>query len=214
VLNILIADDHELIREGIRQSLQGLDPNGVIFEAEDEQQVASVLQSEHIDVLLLDLVLPNGKSFNVLKDAVATYEDIKVAILTASEDVNDVLKCMDLGASAFVTKTSGKTNLVNALRLVISGGVYISPVLIDKITQAEADGDRRGDDIRKAEALTNRQREVLALVCQGSSNKEIANLLGLSDNTVKIHVTAILRSLEVSNRTQAVLLANKIGLFE
>jgi DNA-binding NarL/FixJ family response regulator len=214
VLNILIADDHELIREGIRQSLQSLDPDGVIFEAEDEQQVDSILQSEHIDVLLLDLVLPNGKSFKVLEKAIENYESMKVAILTASEDVNDVLKCMDLGASAFITKTSGKTHLVNALRLVISGGVYISPVLIDKFNQAQADGDSRYDDSKRAEALTNRQREVLELVCQGSSNKEIANLLGLSDNTVKIHVTAILRTLDVSNRTQAVLIANKIGLFE
>ena len=214
MLNILIADDHELIREGIRHSLQGLDPGGMIFEAEDEQQVDSILQSEKIDVLLLDLVLPNGKSFKVLESALASYEDIKVAILTASEDINDVRKCMDIGASAFITKTSGKSHLVNALRLVISGGVYISPELIEKINQAQADGDSGAEDERKAESLTNRQREVLGLVCQGSSNKEIANLLGLSDNTVKIHVTAILRSLGVSNRTQAVLMANRLGLFE
>ena len=213
-MNILIADDHELIREGIRQSLQDLNPDGVIFEAEDEQQVETVLQSEHIDVLLLDLVLPNGKSFKLLESTIIDYPEMKVAMLTASEDVNDVRKCMDFGASAFITKTSGKTNLVNALRQVIAGGVYISPDLIDKINESQADGSSGSEDAKKIDSLTNRQKEVLELVCKGSSNKEIANLLGLSDNTVKIHVTAILKSLEVSNRTQAVLFANKTGLFE
>ena len=212
-MNILIADDHELIREGIRQSLQNLIPDGVIFEAEDEQQVQTVLQSERIDVLLLDLVLPNGKSFKLLENAIIEYPEMKVAMLTASEDVNDVRKCMDFGASAFITKTSGKTNLVNALRLVIEGGVYISPDLIDKINELQADGGGN-DDGKKIDSLTNRQKEVLELVCKGSSNKEIANLLGLSDNTVKIHVTAILKSLAVRNRTQAVLFANRTGLFE
>ena len=213
-MNILIADDHELIREGIRQSLQDLNPDGVIFEAEDEQQVETVLQSEHIDVLLLDLVLPNGKSFKLLESTIIDYPEMKVAMLTASEDVNDVRKCMEFGASAFITKTSGKTNLVNALRQVIAGGVYISPDLIDKINESQADGSSGSEDAKKIDSLTNRQKEVLELVCKGSSNKEIANLLGLSDNTVKIHVTAILKSLEVSNRTQAVLFANKTGLFE
>ncbi len=165
-------------------------------------------------MLLLDLVLPNGKSFKLLESTIIDYPEMKVAMLTASEDVNDVRKCMDFGASAFITKTSGKTNLVNALRQVIAGGVYISPDLIDKINESQADGSSGSEDAKKIDSLTNRQKEVLELVCKGSSNKEIANLLGLSDNTVKIHVTAILKSLEVSNRTQAVLFANKTGLFE
>lgn len=211
-MNILIADDHELIREGIRQSLQDLDQSAVIFEAENEHQIETILCAEDIHVLLLDLVLPNGKSFKLLEEAIINYPDIKVAMLTASDDVNDVRKCMEYGASAFITKTSGKSNLVNALRLVIAGGVFISPDLIDKIKQSQEDVELQGDNEKKLSSLTNRQREVLELVCNGSSNKAIANILGLSDNTVKIHVTAILRALDVSNRTQAVLLANKSGL--
>lgn len=212
-MNILIADDHELIREGIRQSLLDLHQTGDIFEAENEQQVENILEAEDIDVLLLDLVLPNGKSFKLLESAIANYPDIKVAMLTASEDVKDVRRCMDYGASAFITKTSGKSNLVNALRLVIAGGVYISPELIDKINQSQEDDAKNSEDEQKINSLTNRQKEVLEFVCQGSSNKEIANRLGLSDNTVKIHVTAILRTLSVSNRTQAVLFANRTGLY-
>ena len=211
-MNILIADDHELIREGIRQSLQELDQHAVIFEAEDEAQVQDILQSEQIDVLLLDLVLPDGKSFKLLESATLEYPEMKIAMLTASDDVNDVRRCMDYGASAFITKTSGKSNIVNALRLVISGGVFISPELIDKLHQSQKDVEKNLDDETKIESLTSRQKQVLELVCQGSSNKEIANILGLSGNTVKIHVTAILRSLEVSNRTQAVLLVSKTGL--
>jgi len=210
-LNILIADDHELIREGIRRSLQELSQTGEVFEAEDEQQVETILQSEQVNLLLLDLVLPMGKSFQLLEMVINTYPNMKVAMLTASEDVNDVRKCMDLGASAFITKTSGKSNLVKALRLIIKGGVYISPDLIEKINQSQT---VNGGDADRLKALTRRQREVLGLVCEGSSNKEIAHLLGLSDNTVKIHVTAILKSLDVRNRTQAVLLANKTGFFE
>ena len=211
-MNILIADDHELIREGIRQSLQELDQDAVIFEAEDEGQVKDILQSEQIDVLLLDLVLPDGKSFKLLANATLEYPEMKIAMLTASDDVNDVRRCMDHGASAFITKTSGKSNIVNALRLVISGGVFISPELIDKLHQSQKDVEKNRDDETKIESLTSRQKQVLDLVCEGSSNKEIANILGLSGNTVKIHVTAILRSLEVSNRTQAVLLVSKTGL--
>ncbi len=211
-MNILIADDHELIREGIRQSLLELDQHAVIFEAEDEGQVQDILQSEPIDVLLLDLVLPDGKSFKLLESATLEYPEMKIAMLTASEDVNDVRRCMDYGASAFITKTSGKSNIVNALRLVISGGVFISPELIDKFNQSQKDVEINRHDEKKIESLTSRQKQVLDLVCEGSSNKEIANILGLSGNTVKIHVTAILRSLEVSNRTQAVLLVSKTGL--
>ncbi len=213
-MNILIADDHELIREGIRRSLHDLNPNAITFEAEDEQQVQDILQSEHIDVLLLDLVLPAGKSFKLLQKAVNNYPEMKVAMLTASEDINDVRKCMEYGASAFITKTSGKTNLINALRLVIAGGVYISPELIGKINQSQTDAANNADDEKKVDSLTNRQRGVLALICKGASNKEIAESLGLSENTVKIHVTAILKTLAVNNRTQAVLFANKIGLFD
>lgn len=213
-MNILIADDHELIREGIRRSLQDLNSNDIIFEAKDEQEVESVLRSKPIDVLLLDLILPNGKSFKLLESAILNYPEMKVAMLTASEDVNDVRKCMNYGASAFITKTSGKSNLLNALRVVTAGGVYISPDLIEKINQSELDGTNNSDDEKKIDSLTNRQRGVLELVCKGSSNKEIAVMLGLSDNTVKIHVTAILKSLQVNNRTQAVLLANKVGAFE
>jgi len=213
-VNILIADDHELIREGIRRSLHDLNPDTVAFEAEDEQQVVDVLRSEHIDVLLLDLVLPGGKSFKLLEDAVNNYPAMKVAMLTASEDINDVRKCMDYGASAFITKTSGKTNLINALRLVIAGGVYISPELIVKINQSQVDAAKDVDDEKKINSLTNRQRGVLELVCKGASNREIAGLLELSENTVKIHVTAILKALAVNNRTQAVLFANKAGLFD
>ncbi len=213
-MNILIADDHELIREGIRRSLQDLNSNDSIFEAKDEQEVESVLRTKPIDVLLLDLILPNGKSFKLLESAILNYPEMKVAMLTASEDVNDVRKCMNYGASAFITKTSGKSNLLNALRVVTAGGVYISPDLIEKINQSELDGTNNSDDEKKVDSLTNRQRGVLELVCKGSSNKEIAIMLGLSDNTVKIHVTAILKSLQVNNRTQAVLLANKVGAFE
>ncbi|MCK5667064.1 MAG: response regulator transcription factor, partial [Thiotrichaceae bacterium] len=96
-MNILIADDHELIREGIRLSLLDLNQTGDIFEAENEQEVETLLESENIDVLLLDLVLPNGKSFKLLESAISKYPDMKVAMLTASEDVNDVRKCMDYG---------------------------------------------------------------------------------------------------------------------
>jgi DNA-binding NarL/FixJ family response regulator len=212
-LNILIADDHELIREGIRQSLYDLNLDVVVFEAEDEPQVEDVLLSENIDVLLLDLVLPAGKSFKLLQKAVNNYPEMKVAMLTASEDIEDVRRCMDYGAAAFITKTSGKTNLINALRLVIAGGVYISPELIGKINQSQAVAENNANDEKKISLLTKRQREVLALVCKGSSNKEVARLLGLSENTVKIHVTAILKSLDVSNRTQAVLFANRTSLF-
>lgn len=213
-MNILIADDHELIREGIRQSLQDLNLDNVIFEAEDEQQVRAVLQSEHIDVLLLDLVLPHGKSFKLLESVIIDYPEMKVAMLTASEDISDVRRCMDYGASAFITKKSGRKNLINALRMVIAGGVYISPGLIGKMNQSPDDAKKSVDDKKKIDSLTNRQREVLALVCEGSSNKAIASLLELSENTVKIHVTAILKSLCVSNRTQAVLFANRTGFFD
>jgi len=213
-LNILIADDHELIREGIRHSLRELNQTGDVFEAENEAQVEATLQTEHIDLLLLDLVLPNGKSFDLLEMAIRTYPEMKVAMLTASEDVNDVRKCMDLGASAFITKTSGKNNLVKALRLIIAGGVYISAELIEKIALSQDQSLSNASDVKNLESLTKRQQEVLVLVCKGASNKEVAHLLGLSDNTVKIHVTAILKSLNVRNRTQAVLIANKVQFFE
>jgi DNA-binding NarL/FixJ family response regulator len=230
-VRILIADDHELFRDGLRLVLQELGPDVDVVEASGFDSALEIaIAPPGVDVLLLDLVMPGvawNESLRVLKEKLPT---VPVVILSASDDRRLVLESVRLGASGFIPKTSSSRVMLSALRLVMSGGVYLPPTLLDDqgdgalqdptallnashgLRAADTDYPRRADLPPEISPLTPRQREVLALLGQGKSNKEIARILDLSEGTVKLHVTAILKALNVSNRTGAVVAASRLGL--
>ncbi|SIS84181.1 two component transcriptional regulator, LuxR family [Insolitispirillum peregrinum] len=228
-VRVLIADDHELFRDGLRLVLNELGPDVEVVEASCYEEILSRIDNGPVvDVLLLDLVMPGRTWTDVLRSLKERAPSLPVVILSASEDRRLVLEAVRLGAAGFIPKTSSSRVMLSALRLVLSGGVYLPPTLIDEPspmsahaqdpTAALAGLSHHGVPLASTaehgdvSPLTPRQREVLALLGQGKSNKEIARILDLSEGTVKLHVTAILKALNVSNRTGAVVAASRLGL--
>lgn len=203
-MKILIADDHALFREGLRHVLSGLNEALTVLEAFDCEQSLRIAQSHpDLDLVLLDLKMPDADGFTALDVFVERYPALPVVILSASELRSDVQRALNSGACGFIPKNTTGSIMLNALKLVLSGGVYVPPAM--------AIIDENFSDTRQSElpGLTPRQMETLALLVKGYPNKEIARYMSLAESTVKMHITAIFKSLNVNNRTQAVLAVEK-----
>jgi DNA-binding NarL/FixJ family response regulator len=215
-LRVLIADDHALLRKGLISALDDLGEEvEVCYEAENADQVMDALSMEpDLDLILLDLLMPGAKGFELLSKVCGESPGVPVVVLSATEDTGHMRKALDCGASGFICKSAGHELMLSALGLVLAGGVYVPAELL----QAQADPPKA--EIRPAtdpqgthslQSLTERQREVFKLLSQGRSNKQIARELRISQNTVKIHVAAILRKLAAANRTEAVALGRELS---
>jgi DNA-binding NarL/FixJ family response regulator len=220
-MKFLLVDDHALIREALRGVLKELDGSAAILEASRWGDAARLL-GEHPDLalVLLDLGLPDRDGFEALKEARAHHPRIPVIILSANCERASVVKALDLGAVGFIPKTGERDVMLGALRLVFSGGVYIPPEILSR-SEAPAGAGLSTAAGRRPEGsaptspadigLTARQVDVLALMMQGKSNKAICRTLDLAEPTVKNHVTAILKALKASNRTEAVVMVGTLG---
>lgn len=196
---ILIVDDHALVREGLMQTLRQLEEGVTCSGAENADEALHLLQQDDYSMMLLDLMLPgiNGMSFlGVLRKR---YPALPVVVLSALDDPDTMARAMRHGASGFVPKSSSGEELLAALRLVLSGTVFLPPHM-DKAG---------GRSLTERYGITAGQMRVLELLSQGKTNREIANLLGLTEGTVKVHVSAIFKALNVTNRSQALLIMNK-----
>ena len=214
-MRVLVVDDHPLICEALRQVLKALDRDIELFEASNgEQALSEAGRSGDLDLILLDLALPDADGFEVLRELRERHPSFPVVVLSATESAEIVMRALDAGAMGFIPKTSSNELLLGALRLVLSGGVYLpAEVLRQGSSPALASrGARSAETSYRDLGLTERQAQVLALVVQGKPNKIICRELNLAEGTVKIHVTAILKALGVSNRTQAVIAVGKLGL--
>ena len=209
-MKFLLIDDHVLIREALRGVLKELRRDAAVLEAANCQQ-AKRLVEEHADleVILLDLNLPDGDGFRLLAQLREHHPDISIIVLSASNDRDNVVRALDLGAVGFIPKSAQRAVMVGALELVLSGGIYIPPEILarDGLSLASSAAKQVATDrLRVSPAdcgLTERQVEVLALMMQGKSNKAICSVLELAESTVKNHVAAILKALKVKNRTEA-----------
>lgn len=198
---ILVVDDHALVREGLMQTLHQLEGGAVCVGARDADAALQELQNQDYDLVLLDLMLPgiNGMAFlGVLKKR---YPSLPVVILSALDDADTVARAMRSGAAGFVPKYSSSEELLNALRQVLAGAIFLPQGLQETHGGGRSLAERYG--------ITAGQMRVLELLGQGKTNREIADLLGLTEGTVKIHVSAIFKALKVSNRGQALLVVNK-----
>jgi len=213
-MKILIADDHELFRDGLRHVLEQMDDDVSVVEASDYPQALTLVEKEtDIGIVLLDLSMPGmpwSEGLQALRQKLPL--DVPVIVLSASDDRLHVLQAVNLGAAGFIPKTSSSRVMLSALKLVLSGGVYLPPALLDQSDHSGEPPAAKAAAEGAAAFLTPRQREVLALLGQGKSNKEIARVLNLAEGTVKLHVTAILKALNVNNRTRAVVAASQLGL--
>jgi DNA-binding NarL/FixJ family response regulator len=220
-MKFLLVDDHALIREALHGVLKQLDAGATIMEAARWGEAVRLLD-EHPDfaLVLLDLGLPDRNGFSALAEARARYPKIPIIILSASCDREHVVKALDLGAVGFIPKSGERDVMLSALRLVFSGGVYIPPeILARPQTPRGVPPSRAGapDPVTASPpvpsdlGLTARQVHVLALMMRGQSNKAICRSLKLAEPTVKNHVTAILKALKASNRTEAVIRVGALG---
>ena len=225
-MKILIVDDHALIRDAMQGVLKRLQRGVVVLEAADSQQAfATIAGNPDINLILLDLTLPDRDGLSVLAELRDRYPTISVVVLSALQDRANVQKVLDLGAAGFIPKSARREVMLSALQLVFAGSVYIPPEILAPEGFAEAapsqQYESRPSENRPSEnrpivsladlKLSDRQQDVLALMMQGNSNKVICRALNLAEPTVKNHVTAILRALKVSNRTEAVITVKDLG---
>jgi len=217
-VKILVVDDHPLIREALRQVLQALDRQLDLLEAQSCEEAVELTRGHpDISLILLDLALPGQDGFETLRRLRDEFPAIPVVVLSASDQPDTVMRAIDGGAMGYIPKTSSSQLLLNALRLVLSGAIYLPLEVLRKeqeIAPTAPPAPATPAELREPRAigLTARQAQVLALLVQGKPNKLICRDLNLAEGTVKIHVTAILKALGVSNRTQAVVAVSKLGL--
>ena len=218
-MKILIVDDHSLITEALRALLTDIDPN-VQVEVATDAASAERLAAAHpdADLMLLDLNLPGASGTSLLETLVGTSPEMKILVLSGVQDQRSVMRVLQLGAAGFVPKSMESENLLSAIRFVLSGGVYIPNDLLDDSTRGapmlglpERGRDVFGQPSAVRIQLTERQEQVLQLLARGAPIKIICRELGLSEGTVKTHVTAIYRAFGASNRTEALLAARRHG---
>lgn len=224
-MKILIGDDHVLFREGLRRLLEQLRDNATFAEASNFDELLDMAASkdEAYDLVLTDLRMPGWPGFSGIGMLRERQPNAKVVVVSASEAQADVREALENGAAGYIPKSSSAKVLLGALQLVLAGGIYLPEQAIrggDRVDQMHGGhgGNGSGDTMDESTALgsgngdqlTPRQRDVLARLRDGKSNKQIAHELGLTEGTVKVHVTAILRHLGVRNRTQAALTAQSL----
>ncbi|MGZ8258945.1 MAG: response regulator [Caldimonas sp.] len=214
-MKILIVDDHALVRDALARVLMGLDPEATVFEAGDPEAAFRTVEREpDLDLALLDLSLPGMHGLTALRSLRAEHPAVAVVVISATSDRDTVQQVLELGAMGFIPKSSSSEVMKNALRLVLAGSVYVPPELVGRGTAAppvEAEG-AHGRRTPRDIGLTPRQAQILALMMEGLSNKRICRELDLAESTVKNQISAILKALHATSRTQAVLAAGKLQL--
>ncbi|HKX95568.1 MAG TPA: response regulator transcription factor [Methylibium sp.] len=231
-MKVLLIDDHPLILSALTSVIRGLGDDLEVVGVGSAAETRTMLQQDPaFDLVLLDLQLADANGFDLLAELRAAYPSLPVVVVSASDRTSDVIRSIDMGAMGFVPKRASNETLFEALRLVMSGGIYVPPMSLGIDTSgpapasAEADttpgylrvvgheagrSDYQSTPSLASLGLTPRQTDVLALLLQGKPNKLIARDLNLSVETVKDHVAAVLRTLGVNSRTQAVLAVSQM----
>jgi len=210
-VNILIADDHLMVREGLKQILELEGDLKVIGEASDGFECLNLINKTNPDVILLDINMPNLDGLQVLSIMKQQHMQNKVIMLTIHNEIDYLIKAMDLGCDGYVLKDSDSATLKKAIFAVYDGETYIEPKLTPLLNSSLAERDVMKDKLKE---LTRRELEVLKLIANGLFNKEIASSLEISERTVKNHVSNIFKKILVSDRTQAAVFAIRNGLVD
>ena len=211
--NILIVEDHELTRFGLKTTFENVDFVENIYEADSAETAIQIFNKEKIDIVVMDLGLPNMNGIEATKQIRSSDKDVKIIILTSHNDEKEVLNSLKAGANAYCSKEINPQRLVEVVNSVADGAAWFDPSIAHIVLKASANSPSfETNDNRKDYDLTTREAQILKLMTEGYSNMEIAQILVISINTTKAHVANILQKLEVDDRLQAALkaLKNKI----
>ncbi len=214
-LNILIVEDHELTRFGLKTTFEGVDYVESIFEAESAEKALEIFDANPIDVIIMDLGLPGMNGIEATQKIRSRKKDVKVIMLTSHNDEKEVISSLKAGANAYCSKEINPQRLIAVVQSVADGAAWFDPsiahIVLKASCQAQVQDDNSAENAKKYD-LTARESQILKLMTEGYSNMEIAQILVISINTTKAHVANILQKLEVDDRLQAALkaLKNKI----
>jgi DNA-binding NarL/FixJ family response regulator len=206
-IRVLLADDHAIVRAGIRQFLERAGNIQVIAEADDGEMAQNLIHQNQPDIAVLDIQMPKASGIEVTRWVRANYPNVGVLILTAYDDDPYVLAVLQAGANGYVLKTASPADLIQAVRDVYSGKSVLDPSITQKLLAQLS----HPKDAFQVEQLTDREMEVLALAAKGFTNKAIGIQLGISDRTVQGHLAHIFNKLQASSRTEAVMRAVSLG---
>jgi DNA-binding NarL/FixJ family response regulator len=208
-IRILVADDHPVVRDGVVAMLSTQPDFVVVGEAANGGEAVALATALRPDIVLLDLEMPGMDGAQALAQMRAACPEVRALVFTAFDTDDRIVGAVRAGAQGYLLKGAPRDELFNAIRVVSGGGSLLQPVVASKLLQRLSSA---AETAPPAEALTDREREVLTLLAQGRPNKEIALALSISERTVKFHVSAILAKLGAGNRTEAVTIAMQRGL--
>jgi two-component system nitrate/nitrite response regulator NarL len=210
-MKLLIVDDHPIYRKGLIALLDQMDPDTALLQANDATQaLALIAENDDLDVVILDLVIPGMDGLRAIAEFGKIRPELPVIILSSSENPADVRAALANGALGYVPKSAAEHTLLAAIRIVLNGDIYVPPFVLLQAETARLAGLKIESDSDRP-VLTERQIEVLRRISAGQMNKVIAVELGLSEKTVKSHINAIFRALNVMNRSQAAAVARAAG---
>lgn len=209
--SILIVDDHHVVRQGLRFFLQTQEDFHIVGEAENGQEAVDKVKELQPDIVLMDLMMPVLDGIGATKVIKESYPSVKVMVLTSFSEYDQVIPAMEAGANGYQLKDIEPDDLVTAIRKLVKGENSIHQKATDQLVNRMTNIDKQSVLFNR---LTTREKDVLLEMAEGKSNKEIADALFISEKTVKTHVSHLLNKLEVSDRTQAALLAVKYNLHQ
>ncbi|HXF37903.1 MAG TPA: response regulator transcription factor [Actinomycetota bacterium] len=213
-MRILIVDDHALVRRGMAHVVRECFPDAEVIEAEGAREALRMMEEDPVDVALVDVRMPDLDGLELLRGIRAKWPTVPVIMLSTYENPLYVRRALAEGAAGYMLKDATPDDLGQAIRVALSGsGNVLSPRVIQNLFEETEGGGGNGDGGRRPDfALTHREQDILALLAEGRSNREIAQHLYLSEKTVKAHLAAIFRKLGVTNRTQAAMAAVQMGM--
>lgn len=204
-IRVLIADDHELIREGLKRIISFEEDIKLVGEANDGERALEILKNNEVDVILLDFNMPKLNGFEVLKILKEEEHAVKVIMLTIENEKRTIRKAIDIGADGYMLKDSAGKEIVNAIRLVFSGEKYIDKSLVSLLFSAIKNKDKTVHSV--LDTLSKREIEILVKISKGLSNKEIAQELYISEKTVKNYISGLFRKINTDDRVKATIFA-------
>jgi DNA-binding NarL/FixJ family response regulator len=202
-MKLLVIDDHPVFRDGMAALLKQVADETVVLQAPECATALDIIDANaDIDAVFVDLMMPGMTGDIAVREFGKRRPELPVIVLSSSENPSDVRRALSAGALGYIPKSANPQTLLSALKLVLSGNIYVPPLLV-QFTESIGRSDTDANSSTTLEQLTDRQHDVLKELCAGKSNKEISSHLGIAEKTVKAHVAAIFKTLNVVNRTQA-----------